>query len=443
MYYKNKFFNEEAKLSTLEINTDDGDIVKAFNMQAESRDCFLRREKETRTHNEAESHKVEEMKNGVDLVSGENVEHKERKKIVDDSNARDDNDDNDIEFCCLCKRPLENKSEKCSGCNLNARVTNKLKWAYGESSFLSNKSLEQEAEIPDWRLIKNLEKSKDPLSVVLLKNWNDDECYTLLESTNIYGIIDNGNEIDKEKKHKTKRKRSMNLKRLFDDLVGKDDGWYLSATGNLEFGEKDNADLEIGETLEGYMTRSKVKRIHTLEKRRKTEKKKRKENLADHDVKAGSFKLKNKKLSDERNIELGKEANLNERTGHEDEFSPKIHEPKDFKIVRDLFRSTNESGYEDDLIRSKMSFNDDEELIINAEIDSSLRADLDMALDSSDVTPKHRPKENQQPKSLRMSDDTFSFISEFDGRNTPSKIYSSVKGQRTPRKKKVAREMGF
>ena len=254
MYNKSKEFNEEANLSWTLVSTDDGVIAEVQKYQMEAR----ARLGKTRSEGAAAENSNSENRDHTQDATGE------RGKIVDvesmDENAADEADEDLQEerrgkssiklhemdlsgcvykVCPVCKTSLQQDSSVCIGCNLDTKISTQLKNAYEKRLTLTNGTLGLPGALPIFnKFVKNVEKSRDLVSVVLMTNWDDDENYTPLGlSLNV-----EGEENDTIKEELTTRTPPRELRKDLEEI---NDDWYLSASGRLEH-RKEKADVIYG-----------------------------------------------------------------------------------------------------------------------------------------------------------------------------------------------------
>ena len=495
MYNKDLLVNEKANLCTTLVDTSSGSITKAFERQIESRECFKKahtevasliedndhlmkgRDREGRIQNDV--NEESKTRNGNSRVK---IDKSNREKVnVFDSLDKEDDEpefETAVEFCPICKRPLEQEVGKCDGCNLDIGVSSKVYLAYMEGCVLSNKILGQNLEQPNMNFVKHPERSKDPLSVVLLANWENDDFYTPLdlstcEGKNISNEDRNDGGLCRKKKKRRNEEDNEEITGSSDDFDENDDGWYLSSSGNLEFGRMDphalkkEPDLDVG--MEGRMTRSRSralarpeeKRKNRIEKCRKrrakysgkklaaksgekslvrTAEKVLKSNMNQAEtVSTGSSLIKNvEKIVESDNSQTkvvsfsdpGTSLELSKRSSDQ---RSKIKDPASL-IADETNKLNGDDIYKEDFLLSPatltmpLQLNSSSPLVVDTSFDSS----IDLLADKG-----------QQPKSQSIIDDSSPSAYDLENMNTPTKIYSSVKVRRTPRKKKIAREMGF
>ena len=282
--------NEKANLCFLEIDTSHGDICKVLDSQGKSREVFKRAQNEigmfrnNSSGSQTNFINVEvSMEVGCENNSNKNSVLKKMRKLQKDNALGDDETElcreailgNTIRFCCICKRPLEEDcSAECPGCNLD--VSCNLEIAYQKNDVLSNRVLGQNVEPPTLNLIKNPERSRDPLSVVLLTNWENDDFYTPINLLNIDAHNADGNREEFFSQHPKKSELSNERMENLEDHNESSDGWFLSASGRLEFGpeetprKKKEKDLKVYRN--GPVTRSRSKRFSKSSERKQINK---------------------------------------------------------------------------------------------------------------------------------------------------------------------------
>ena len=90
-------------------------------------------------------------------------------------------DDAAVEYCSVCNFPKEEGKSSCTGCNLDFNVAGKMWLLKQKRGLLTRETIGLNHEVPSLDLATKVDVSKDPLSVVLLANWINDENYTPID----------------------------------------------------------------------------------------------------------------------------------------------------------------------------------------------------------------------------------------------------------------------
>ena len=474
MYNKYSLVNEKANLCPWEITTDRGNITKVFESQDESRSLFKRSQSKDATLNEKSSCLGKEGNQGsgsalsgckgdhqdmggsINSGIGNNMtqcsELKKSKEIIDsddnlDEQCRQSKSENIEKFCCICGRPWEEDGGQCNGCNLGTEVSSNLRLAYEKGCFLSNKLLGQNSEQPILRFVRHPERSRDPLSTVLLANWDNDDVYTPLdlsqhsnERSHVVGN-ENGPLVENMMKWEREEHFEEQLGRC-EDPDESSDGWYLNASGRLEF-DPVTPQVKNEEVLgPGPMTRSRRRVLSRSTEKRKSRTAKRDELLAKYPRSATYSKEK----SIAKNVEKSEETDVNKleiTSSKELISSPQITRPSSRNVVRNIFSSEKDNVKTvtvDGLANENMPSNSTSIATPlkcsslgerrHCEGDSSFRFDVQSGVDQ---------EINSRFTTVQEDLSNYDFVSI----DTTVKIHSPSPLKRTPKKKKLSREMGF
>lgn len=439
MYNENKEVNETASLSFKMVDTRYGDIKKALDSQMESRECFKEAQIEAggcfeainRVKANCSSADYQYDESGMEGAIEKSCDAR-IKGTPDAVGVKQKGRKEFVKNCCLCSRPLKEEDENCDGCHLNIVVSNRLKTAYEKNCFLSNQVLGRKTEVPDLRLVKYPEKSKDPLSEVLLTNWKNDEFYTPIVLTD--------DEQDGCKNDTDARKRKKSSKSEFppdevEDFDQIEDGWYLSSAGVLEFGKEEAAQAPAEKTRP--VTRSRMKRAS------------KSTGKSESRVKRLNKEPSGKKSELENQSVVDRVENWEERKASLDNSLPVEGGnmlPSAIEMgmkSRDLEAKVTDGNSKRDVLSMPETIN---KSAVLPETTSPSHAhyhnNLDMSYDLFDATPV-KGQQSKLQISNEYDDTPYSLTYGLGSMNTPANISSPMKGHRTPRKKKIFREMGF
>ena len=477
MYNKHSLVNEKANLCLYDIITDRGNITKVLDSQVESRGFFKRAqrkdvmldEKSSRLGKEGNqrpgsggpSCKGSNQDIGDSINSGIRInvtqcnELKKSKEITEsDDNLNEQcwesTPENTEKFCCICKRPWEKDDGNCTGCNLATEVSCNLKFAYEKECFLSNKMLGRNSEQPILKFVRHPERSRDPLSTVLLVNWDNDDVYTpldLSQHANRSGCV-----VKNEKglflQNMMEWKRGEHFEKQMgrsEDPDESSDGWYLSASGRLEF-DLVTPQVKIEEYQDvlgaGPMTRSRRRVLLRSAQKRKSKTGKRDELLAKYPRSASYPKEK----TIARSVEKSNETDVNKLgiiSSKELISSPHITRSLSSNVVRKIFSSeeNNVKTMVSDGLANK-EFPSNSTIVTTPLKCNSIGESRHQEGDTS-FRINAQSGENQgigsQCTTVQETLPDYDFVS----MDTTAKIHSPSPLKRTPKKKKISREMGF
>ncbi|XP_065067138.1 uncharacterized protein LOC135692769 [Rhopilema esculentum] len=435
MYNESKEFNEEANLSSTVVSTDDGVIaeVQKYQMEARARLEKTRSEGATTENSNCENREYTQDATGergrifdVEAVD-ENADEADE-ELQEERRGKSSIELNEMDLsgcvykvCPVCKTPLQQDSSVCSGCNLDTKVSTQLKSAYEKRLTLTNGELALPGALPIFnRFVKNVEKSRDLVSVVLMTNWDDDENYTPLGlSLNV-----EGEEKDTIKEEMTTRTPPRESRKDLEEI---NDDWYLSASGRLEH-KKEKADVIYGRERESNI--SKRTRSSNLGR-----------SMGDLAGKqSGPTPAEIKPFND------GIELNIENNTIPDD--SASVLEPKAYSIKNDT-SSTDALSKKTDNPHSSFSKSVKKALFDpEGAIDTSHVDPLTLyATDLNDIGVRKRRYSN----AMESRDPDISVLGDYSRTANSSQLNYSPERKKaplsndrtTPRKKKINREMGF
>ena len=451
MYNKNSFVNEKANLCFLEIDTSHGDIVKALDSQGQSREVFKRAGDEIgvfhdnssgsrkRFVNMGDSMEVGYESNSNKKSELQKMSKRKRSKTLSDDETRQLHETmvgNTVRFCCICLHPLEEDcGGECPGCNLD--VTCNLDIAYQKDGLLSNRALGQNVEPPTLNFVENPERSKDPLSVVLLTNWNNDEFYTPLNLFNVDAHNADRNEEGFLSQHAERLESFDERMGDVEDRNESSDGWFLSASGRIKFGPEEiprrRKEKDRKVYRKGPVTRSRSKRLSKLSEIKQMKKPK------DREKRKAKYLIPMSPSKTEKIVAGKVESSETEMDNQEfalvDELiSTPMHAGEFSSVVRDIFSPKKSSvitygavSVKDVVPNSPQSF---EYVNENEQHETDSRLEISLSKDESIDSVIAMANEDISTVNYLLIDGT-------TGRN------SSATVQRTPRKKQKPREMGF
>lgn len=288
-YQMNPSTNESAKICSMAVKTDDGKISKAYDQQKRHFEMFsdvssemphaandtkldvsvdkesLNAVQETASFS-AEVQAENDAFSGVTVV--EPIEKQPFKGVsINPFEISNTQENTQTSACPICQFPIAIDDTTCSCCHLEVDVANKLRTAQESCSVLTNNFLEREFEVPSFELVKYPEKSRDPLSIVLFTNWNNDGDYTPIDLAGKF-VSQEGTAQGSAGNSRRGRKRGIKREKVTDEL-DESDGWFLNESGSLEVRQKDRFEkfkedtFEIGSANKERLTRSKTRELRT------------------------------------------------------------------------------------------------------------------------------------------------------------------------------------
>ncbi len=236
-YVSEPCLNESAKMLTKNAVIGKGAILDALKMQRVRKNhkmkCSKKASKEKfdgRSNSESTCSKTTENLATPSLYATENASF--AAKESDDVNRHENEDltcssqitEKYPQNCKMCDYSFKQNELKCSLCLLqNSTAEEMLRMSHDRKSLLTNKSLGRNFDVKFPNLVKFPERSKDPLSKVLLENWNNEEEYLPIDLENIT-----------TKNEKDKHGNEANSTPVIDEAE-EELGWFLSESGTLEY----------------------------------------------------------------------------------------------------------------------------------------------------------------------------------------------------------------
>ena len=292
-YIMNSSTNESAKICSMAVKTDVGKISRAYDQQKRNFEVFS--DSNSSVQPAANDVKAlisvgKESLNAVqenaslsiqaqvenDAFSGtKNVEQIEKEpfkgadlnqfEMINTNRNGNALENTHTSSCPVCEFPMAVDSTTCSCCHLEVDVAVRLSTAHDNRSVLTNNFLERDFEVSNFELVKYPEKSRDPLSIVLFTNWNNDDEYTPI---NLSGkLVAQEGAQENAGSSQRGRKRRIKAETVKDELNESDVGWFLNESGSLEVGQKNKFEnlkeevFEIGSASKERMTRSKTRQL--------------------------------------------------------------------------------------------------------------------------------------------------------------------------------------
>ena len=290
-YTMNPSTNESPKICSMAVKTDDGKISTAYDQQRRNFEMFsdsnsdvqptandmkavISVEKESLNAVQENAFVSTQAQIEKDAFSGTNVVEQIEKEpfkgptvnsfeISNTPRNGSAQKNTQTSSCPVCEFPVAIDSTTCSCCHVEVDIADRLRSAQDNRSVLTNNFLERECEVSSFELVKYPGKSRDPLSIVLFTNWNNDDDYTPI---NLSGKL-LAQEGAKESAGNSRRKRKIKTEKVKNELDESDVGWFLNESGSLEVGQRDNFEklkeeiLEIGTASKERMTRSKTRQL--------------------------------------------------------------------------------------------------------------------------------------------------------------------------------------
>ncbi len=245
-YNDKPLLNECAKVHSEKVGFDEGAIVNALEMQKENFEIFCKQDLNRlgSTFVETEGPVTMGIGDVAEEQCGQRLKHHQsmdcNKEAEADplnneteANDVDEHGEASIKNCRICFFPVLLDEQECSCCKTDVRSAEGLIQISKEGgTLLTNNSLGKSLDVIFPKLVKNPENSKDPLSTVLLVNWDNDNVYTPIDLSETGRGNDDGF-VEK----KPKIVSSLEVDKTLND-TDDEPGWFLNESGNLEFRDK-------------------------------------------------------------------------------------------------------------------------------------------------------------------------------------------------------------